>query len=278
MATYAIGDIHGCATTFEALLTRLPLDGERDRLWLTGDLVNRGPDNVRVLRRAMALHERMGERFQVILGNHDLHALARSANLVPAKRRDTLDDLLAAPDRGRFFEWLRHRPVAHRDGDRLLVHAGLVPDWDLDQVEELAREVERELQGPGGLGLTKAVLRPPERWREDLSSTERVLFTLSTLVRLRTLRADGTSCREFAGPPAEAPPGCLPWYDAPGRRSAGATVIFGHWAALGFHHQPGVWALDSACVWGQRLTAVRLDDGAVWQEPTREPGLGRYGD
>lgn len=278
MATFAIGDVHGCSETFEALLAKLPIDWDGDRLWLTGDLINRGPDNVGVLRRVISLEERLGARFQVVLGNHDLHALARAADLVPAKRRDTLDDLLAAPDRGRLVDWLRARPMVHRDGTHLLLHAGVIPQWDLDQVEGLAREVERELRGPGGLDLTKAVLRPPERWRADFSPAERVLFTLSTLVRLRALRADGTSCREFAGPPAEAPAGCLPWFDAPGRRTAAATLIFGHWAALGFHRQIGIWALDSACVWGQRLTAVRLDDGAMWQEPTRERGLGHYGD
>lgn len=269
MAIYAVGDVHGCRATFEALLGQLPIDWDSDELWLTGDLVNRGPDNVGVLRRVREIERRMGERLVAVLGNHDLHALARADGLVPAKRRDTLEDLLAAPDRDELVAWLRQRPVAHRAEDHLLIHAGVIPEWDLDEVESLAREVEAELRGPRGRDLLTAVLRPPERWRLGLSPEERHAFTLSTLVRVRSLRADGTSYREFAGPPEEAPAGCQPWFAAPERRTAGKTIVFGHWAALGYRRLPGLWALDSGCVWGQHLTAVRLDDGAAWQEPAR---------
>lgn len=269
MAIYAVGDVHGCRVTLEALLERLPIDGDADELWFTGDLVNRGPDNVGVLRQVREIERRMGERLVAVLGNHDLHALARADGLVPAKRRDTLEDLLAAPDRTMLIEWLRQRPVAHRAGDRLLVHAGVIPDWELDEVEALARETEAELRGPRGHDLLTAVLHPPERWRSNLSPRERAAFTLSTLVRLRTMRSDGTSCRDFAGPPEQAPAGCRAWFDVPERQTVGATIVFGHWAALGYRRLPGLWALDSGCVWGQHLTAVRLDDGAAWQEPAR---------
>jgi bis(5'-nucleosyl)-tetraphosphatase (symmetrical) len=267
MATYAIGDVHGCWETLRALLARVGFSPRRDRLWLVGDLVNRGPRSLEVLRWAAEL----GDGLVVVLGNHDLYLLARAAGIAERKRRDTLDAVLAAPDREALLAWLRGRPLLHREGDRVLVHAGLFPDWSVEAAERLARETEERLRGESGDRLLRsAVAKRPDRWREGLSAGARARVALAGMARLRALSADGRMCHDFSGPLAALPAGCLPWFAAPGRRSAGALVIFGHWAALGLRLAPGVAALDTGCVWGQSLTALRLDDGAVFQEPNRD--------
>lgn len=267
MAMYAIGDVHGCFVTLRALLARCGFSPRQDRLWMVGDLVNRGPRSLEVLRWAAA----MGDRLVVVLGNHDLYLLARAAGLAERKRRDTLDAVLEAADGDELVSWLRARPLLHREDGRVLVHAGLFPQWSIEAAERLARETEERLRGRSGdrLLLTSLAKRD-DRWREGLSAGVRARAVLAGMARLRALTPDGRMCADFSGPPAELPPGCLPWFDFPGRRSAGALVIFGHWAALGLRLAPGVAALDSGCVWGQALTALRLDDGAVFQEPNRD--------
>jgi bis(5'-nucleosyl)-tetraphosphatase (symmetrical) len=266
MATYAIGDIHGCFETLRRLLRRFRFHPSRDRLWLVGDLVNRGPDSLGVLRWAAEL----GECAVVVLGNHDLHLLARAAGVAERKRRDTLEEVLAARDRDDLLAWLRWRPLLHREGDRVLVHAGLFPTWQAGEAERLAREVEAELRGGGAAGLLAGYSRKsPERWEGELPAADRARVALAGFARLRTLDAAGRMCADFSGPPAEAPPGCRPWFAVPGRRSAGEHVIFGHWAALGLRLTDGYSALDTGCVWGQELTALRLDDGRVFQERAR---------
>lgn len=260
MATYAIGDVHGCSRTLDALLAELPLDFARDRLWLVGDLVNRGPDSLGVLRWARETAERMGERFVAVLGNHDLHLLARAAGVARPKRRDTLEELLAAPDRDELVAWLRERPLLHRDGETFLVHAGLLPEWSVEDAEALAREAEATLQGLEACRLLAAYAA--SRGRADR--------TLAVLTLLRAVDGEGRPCFDFTGPPEEAPAGLVPWFDAPGRRSAEAQAVFGHWAALGLRRASGVCALDSGCVWGGTLSAVRLDDGELWQVENRE--------
>lgn len=268
MATYALGDVHGCFDTLQALLARIRFDRERDRLWLVGDLVNRGPDSLAVLRWAHGL----GDRATVVLGNHDLHLLARAWGLAAAKPRDTLDEVLAAPDAGELLAWLRGRPLLARQGETVMVHAGLLPQWSLAEAEALARETSAALRGEGGRPLL-ASLRDGDgwpAWSDDLAAGERRRLALAVFTRLRTLTADGRLDDDFGGPPQEAPDGHRPWFEIPGRKNAGARVLFGHWAALGFHLAPGLAGLDSSCAWGGHLTALRLDDGAVFQERTRE--------
>jgi bis(5'-nucleosyl)-tetraphosphatase (symmetrical) len=267
MATYAIGDVHGCFATLEALLARLGFTAGRDRLWLVGDLVNRGPRSLDVLRWAAG----MGESLVAVLGNHDLYLLARAAGAVERKRRDTLDEVLAAPDSGQLLAWLRARPLIHREGDTVLVHAGLFPPWSVDRAEHLARETEARLRGPGGDRLLRlAMSRRADRWSARMAGRARARVTLAGMTSLRALTAAGAMCEDWSGPPAELPPGCVPWFAVPGRRSAEARIVFGHWAALGLHLAPGIAALDTGCVWGKCLTALRLEDGRVFQEPARE--------
>jgi bis(5'-nucleosyl)-tetraphosphatase (symmetrical) len=268
MATYAIGDVHGCFETLQRLLRRVGYDPGRDRLWFVGDLINRGPGSLAMLRWAAE----QGDRIVVVLGNHDLHLLARAAGVSGAKRRDTLEEILEAPDRDDLLAWLQGRPLVHREGELLLVHAGLFPEWTADQAESLARDVEARLRGEKAAKLLAAAeQKAPVRWKEGLSGMERSQVALAGFARLRTLEADGRLCAEFSGPPALAPKGCRPWFDVPGRRSAGATVIFGHWAALGLKIGKGIAALDTGASWGRELTALRLDDWRVFQESTQEP-------
>jgi bis(5'-nucleosyl)-tetraphosphatase (symmetrical) len=264
MATYAIGDVHGCFETLRQLLRRIAFDGRQDRLWCVGDLVNRGPRSLEVLRWAVE----QGDRLVVVLGNHDLHLLARAAGLAEAKKRDTLEAVLAAADRDDLLLWLRSRPLVHRESGFLLVHAGLFPSWSPAEAERLAREVEERLRGDKGLKLLATFhQKTAECWQNDLTGHDRARAALSAFARLRTLDEQHCMCPDFSGPPAEAPRGCRPWFSIAHRKSAAATVIFGHWAALGLHVEDGIAALDTGCVWGRELTALRLDDGKVFQEP-----------
>lgn len=267
MATYAIGDVHGCFDTLRKLLERIRFDRRTDRLWLVGDLVNRGPKSLEVLRWAVENEDRI----VVVLGNHDIHLLARAAGLSKPKKRDTLDVVLNASDRDDLLAWLRDRPLIHRESDAVLVHAGLFPEWSVRQARDLAREVEETLQGDEAGDLLPSIdAKNPEQWQDELSGPDRARVALAGFAKLRTLEAGGRMCPGFSGHPREAPKGCIPWYAFPDRKSAGFTVIFGHWAALGLRIKNGVAALDTGCVWGRELTALRLDDWKVFQEPAVE--------
>jgi bis(5'-nucleosyl)-tetraphosphatase (symmetrical) len=257
VATWAIGDVHGCRETLEVLLERLELDWRRDRLWLVGDLVNRGPGSLEVLRWAVDLHARMGERFVVTLGNHDLHLLAIHEGLAAPRRQDTLGPVLEAPDRDELLAWLLERPLLHREGDYVLVHAGLLPSWDPAEAERRARAAEAVLRDRA---TRHAMLVRPAR-RSGPSERR----DLEVLARLRTCTVGEEPC-PWTGPPQGAPEGCRPWFEWPHRRGE-ATVLFGHWAALGFHRVPGAIALDSGCAWGGELTAWRIDDATAVRQP-----------
>lgn len=266
MATYAIGDIQGCFGTFRRLLDRIEFDPARDRVLLVGDLVNRGPQSAEVLRWAMR-HERA---VRTVLGNHDLHLIARALGAVGKKKRDTLEDVLGARDCDDLVDWLRTRPLVYRENGHMLVHAGILPSWTADDAERLAGEVEEVLQSRDAPRLLESVGEPPaQRWSEKLRGMERLRLILQVLTRLRTCTRDGVPCLEFSGPPDEAPPGCAPWFEAPGRKEKDVTVVFGHWAALGLHLGHRVIGLDTGAVWGNKLTAIRLKDRAVFQEPAR---------
>lgn len=263
MATYAIGDIQGCFRTLHRLLERIHYDPEQDRLWLVGDLVNRGPQSLEVLRWVRA----QGDRVTTVLGNHDLHLLGRAFGTREAKQSDTLDGVLEAPDRQDLIEWLRGRPLLHREGPFVLVHAGLLPAWTLEEAQQLAREAEAALRGPKPRRFLEAMAGAAPYWTDDLDPEDRSRVAIQALTRLRTTRKDGRSIEEFSGPPERAPEDCRPWFELWDSQAAEVTVVFGHWAALGLRIQPGFMALDTGCVWGGMLTAARLEDGEVFQEP-----------
>lgn len=269
MATFAVGDVHGCWETLRRLLGRLPFDPGRDRLWLVGDLVNRGPRSLEVLRWARKMAE-LGERFAVVLGNHDLRLLALAAGVTRAKRLDTLGPVLAADDAEELIGWLGSRPLVHRGRvgkeEWLMVHAGLLPEWTAEDAEAAARRVEAALAGPLRNAL---LLRGPEAPEVEDPALRSLRRELAACTLLRTLDAEGRPC-PHSGPLEETPDGCLPWFRVPGRRTAGRRIVCGHWAALGFHREDGVVALDTGCVWGDRLSAIRLDDGERFEQATVE--------
>jgi bis(5'-nucleosyl)-tetraphosphatase (symmetrical) len=258
MAVYAIGDIQGCYEPLRRLLDLLNFDPATDRLWLVGDLVNRGPQSVDVLRLIYGL----GERAVTVLGNHDLTLLAVAAGQVKPKRKDTFHSVLDAPDAAELLDWLRQRPLLHHDAELgfTLVHAGLPPQWDLPLAQRSAAELENVLRGPDGAKfLGRMFGSEPRRWRHDLSGDDRLRFIANALTRIRFCTAEGALSLAENGPPGSQSKGLLPWFALPGRRSVDLKIIFGHWAALGYYRAPGIYALDSGCVWGNRLTAIRLD-------------------
>ena len=261
MALYAIGDVQGCFDALRTLLAKVDFNPRSDTLWFTGDLVNRGPQSLEVLRFVAGL----GDRAVTVLGNHDLHLLAVASGDAPAKKRDTLDAILMAPDRGALLDWLRRRPLVHVDAARglALVHAGLVPQWDLDQARALAAEVEAVVAGPHHTALYAHMYGDaPDRWDAALDGYDRLRFIVNVCTRLRYCDCDGRINLAHKGAPGSQPAPWLPWFRAPHRRSLGIRVVFGHWSTLGFHDADGVLGLDTGCVWGGNLTAVRLDHDA----------------
>ncbi|AHF05088.1 diadenosine tetraphosphatase [Marichromatium purpuratum 984] len=258
MAIYAIGDIQGCHSELMALLERLAFDPARDRLWFAGDLVNRGPDSLAVLRFVRGL----GERAVVVLGNHDLHLLALAAGNRKHAGKSTLGAVLDAPDRDVLLDWLRHRPLLHHDAalGYAMVHAGLAPQWDLAEAIDCAAELEGVLRGPHHRDFLRAMYgNQPARWSGALRGTERWRFITNAFTRLRYCTADGTLAFKEKGVLGAQSPGLLPWFQVPGRRSAASRILFGHWSTLGYRAGDNTWALDSGCLWGGALTAVRLD-------------------
>ena len=252
-STWVVGDVHGCFETFLRLVERIDFDPARDRLWMTGDLVNHGHRSLEVLRWMHDAAERMGERFVVVLGNHDLHALACHAGVAEPRPKDTFLDLFAAPDADTLLEWLHTLPLLHREDSHLLVHAGLWPWWTVSQAERRARRIEERLREPDGI---QVLLDRSKTYRPG---TQDLLLQrdLEALTRLRALDNDSVPCK-FKGPPDDVPDGCMPWYLASSPRSGEVTVLFGHWAAAGFRRAPGAVALDSGCVW--------LEDGHLVQQ------------
>lgn len=253
---FAFGDIQGCHAPFRRLLDAIPTEcGTPPPLWFVGDLINRGPDSLATLRDVAQL----GERARVVLGNHDLHLLAVAAGIRPRKPSDTIDDVLCAPDADALLEWLRHRPLAHFENEMLMVHAGVLPQWDVALSLELADEVQRALRGPDWVKILAALFeKGPLRWSPELKRMDRMRVTVSALTRIRFCSPEGVMDFSANGSPDSAPAGCIPWFAAPGRRTEDTTLVVGHWAALGLHLRENLVALDSGCVWGNRLSAVRL--------------------
>jgi bis(5'-nucleosyl)-tetraphosphatase (symmetrical) len=261
MARWAIGDVQGCDAELAELLGRIRFNEARDQLWFTGDLVNRGPDSLAVLRRVRAL----AANAVVVLGNHDLHLLAvawvREHRL---RAGDTLEAVLAAPDREALLGWLLERPLAHHDVARndLLVHAGLVPQWHAAQAARLAGEVSQALRHDPQALLSAMYGDQPDAWEESLAGSDRQRLIINVLTRLRVCTARGRIDLRQKGAPSAARAPWMPWFDVPGRASAPTRVVFGHWSALGLRRAPLLLALDTGCVWGGTLTAVDLDDPA----------------
>jgi bis(5'-nucleosyl)-tetraphosphatase (symmetrical) len=263
VATYAIGDVQGCFTTFERLLDRIRFDSRRDRIWLTGDLVNRGPRSLQMLRWARDA----GPSLTVVLGNHDLHLLSLAEGIEPAKEGDTLDAVLSARDRAPLLSWLRGRPFLHREGKHALVHAGLLPLWNLDEAAEIAAGIEAELRGVSYRRFLERMRRVKNgSWESRMSSARRRALAARILTRIRTCTSDGRACGRFSGPPADAPAGCRPWFARRRRRRREPAIIFGHWSSLGLKLTPGLLGLDTGCVWGGTLTAIRLEDRKVFSQ------------
>jgi bis(5'-nucleosyl)-tetraphosphatase (symmetrical) len=257
MATYAIGDIQGCYDALLRLLERLPFDPSKDKLWLVGDLVNRGPDSLRVLRFVKDL----GDRVVVVLGNHDLHLLALAAGNPKHAKKSNLHDVLEAEDRDELLDWLRHRPLMHHDPNKefAMVHAGLPPQWDLAKALACARELEAVLRGPHYREYLHAMYgNDPAYWNEALTGMERLRVITNCLTRLRFCDAQGNLALKEKGPPGSQPGAFLPWFTVPGRATRGDRLIVGHWSTLGYMAQDNVWALDTGCIWGGSLTAIRI--------------------
>lgn len=278
LKTYVIGDLQGCAHEAAVLLKRIDADAAgQARVLFVGDLINRGPASLDALRHVAALARASGGASDALLGNHDLHLLAVAVGAQKMSKSDTLDTILAAPDRDDLIDWLRHRPLAMMAEGHLLVHAGVAPQWDAAQTMALAGEVEAVLRGPGWIDFLRNMYgNEPARWDDALSGIARLRCIVNALTRMRLCAPDGTMDfkeKESAG----APPGSnlLPWFDLPGRRSAGTTVVFGHWSALGLLLRPDVIGLDSGCVWGGKLTALCLNDRSLLQVDCpeyKEPG------
>jgi len=262
MARYAIGDLQGCHDELRALLRKLKFSTDRDRLYLVGDLVNRGPQSLKVLQFIRAL----GDNAVSVLGNHDLHLLARGYG-GRTRSGDSFDDVLQAPDREELLEWLRHRPLAHRiaDGDELLLHAGLVPQWTIEQALRLAAEVEQELRERPEPLFAAMYGNKPDCWSDDLNGAERHRFVVNVLTRLRYCTPDGVVNLQLKDAPAATTAPFMPWFDIEPRASQGTRIVFGHWSTLGLLQRPDLLALDTGCVWGGALTAVDLDHGRVTQ-------------
>ncbi|PLZ03223.1 bis(5'-nucleosyl)-tetraphosphatase (symmetrical) [Burkholderia sp. WAC0059] len=256
VAPLAFGDLQGCRAPFRELLAKAA-PSEDTPLWFAGDVVNRGPESLATLREVIDL----GERAVTVLGNHDLHLLSVYAGIRKSKKGDTIDEILSAPDVDDLMHWVRHRPIAHFEAGMLLVHAGVPPQWDVELTLELAHDLQRALRGENWKATLAGLYgNEPNRWTSDLKGIDRLRITCSALTRMRFCnRDDGAMDFSSSGGLDAAPSGCVPWFDVPGRRTADVTVVFGHWAALGLLVRDNVIGLDSGCVWGNQLSAVRLD-------------------
>jgi bis(5'-nucleosyl)-tetraphosphatase (symmetrical) len=268
MRTYVIGDLQGCAHEARVLIEHIEQDAHGDaRILFVGDLINRGPESLTALRQMKALSERSGGRVEALLGNHDLHLLAVAVGAQALGKSDTLDEILAAPDRDELIEWLRQRPLAMFVDAHLLVHAGVAPQWTADKTVALAGEVEAVLRSERWIDFLGHMYgNQPDRWDDALTGVPRLRCIVNALTRMRLCLPDGTM--DFKHKESEAGPagsGLLPWFDLPHRRTADVTVVFGHWSALGLVLRPNLVGLDSGCVWGGKLSAVCLDDRSLLQ-------------
>lgn len=258
MATYAIGDIQGCFDELQQLLFQLKFDSSNDQLWFCGDLVNRGPKSLETLRFVKAL----GDSAVTVLGNHDLHLLAKAGGFGKQLKQDTLDEILNAPDCDELMHWLRHQPLLHHDSDLgySMVHAGLPPQWDLATARACAREMESKLRAPDYDEFIRVMYgNQPDKWSDKLKGIERWRFITNVFTRLRFCSADGRLDLKTKGKPGTQKEGVFPWFDVPGRKTKKDRIVFGHWSTLGVGEMNNTLSLDGGCLWGGKLVAVRLD-------------------
>jgi bis(5'-nucleosyl)-tetraphosphatase (symmetrical) len=260
MAHYLIGDIQGCDAPLARLLAKIAFSPSRDTLYLLGDLVNRGPSSAAVLRRLAAC----GDAARCLLGNHDLSLLAVAQGHRAPHRNDTMDEVLQAPDRDALLDWLSHRSMAIHAHGILMVHGGVLPQWDLRQVLALAGEVEAVLRGAGLAGFLRQMYgNQPDHWNDSLAGADRLRVIVNALTRLRFCTPEGVMDLRASGGLGQAPPGTLPWFDVPDRRTAGTCIAFGHWSTLGYLRRPDLIGLDTGCVWGGCLSALKLDESGA---------------
>jgi bis(5'-nucleosyl)-tetraphosphatase (symmetrical) len=257
MAIYAIGDVQGCYDPLCRLLEKIRFEPVRDKLWFAGDLVNRGPQSLETLRFV----RKLGKCAVTVLGNHDLHMLAAYENPKRLRPKDNLERILSAPDCEELMDWLRHRPLLHHDGERgfTLVHAGIPPQWNLKRARSAARELERVLRGDHcDEFLRKMYGNTPRRWSSKLTGWARLRYITNAFTRMRFCDLDGNLELRKKGPPSPRARKYVPWFDVPRRRNKGLKIVFGHWSTLGNVKREGIYPLDTGCVWGGCLTAMRL--------------------
>jgi len=271
MSTYVIGDLQGCYLTLQALLKKIRFDAQRDRLWFVGDLVNRGSGSLECLRFVRQL----GSAATAVLGNHDLHLLAVAEGFAKPGKLDTLQPILDAADCAALLDWLRHRPLLHIDGKFAMVHAGLMPQWSWQTSQSLAREVEDALQGAGYRATLAGMYGDqPNSWSDTLKADERSRFVINTMTRMRTLMPTGEHQLKYKAGLAEMPSNLRAWFDVPSVRRAERTLFSGHWSAIGYVERSRTINLDTGCIWGGELTAVRLEDRKRFRQPSVEPDTG----
>jgi bis(5'-nucleosyl)-tetraphosphatase (symmetrical) len=264
MATYAVGDIQGCFYSFQRLLEKITFNPQADKLWLVGDIINRGAGSLEVLRWVYQHRASI----VMVLGNHDLHTLAVAEGFATQHRADTLSALLAAPDRDELLTWLRHQAMIHGEHGYVMVHAGLLPQWTVTEALALGAEIEAALRGPQYREfLSQMYGNKPTRWSEELEGVDRWRIITNAMTRLRLCTETGDMDFKFKGELADVPDGYMPWFEVPSRLSKGNTIIFGHWSALGLQQRPNLLAIDTGCLWGGRLTALRLEDRKIFQVP-----------
>ncbi len=259
MSTYVIGDLQGCFEPLARLLQHISFNAEKDTLWFTGDLVNRGPESLACLRFV----KNLGSRHRVVLGNHDLHLLAVAYKAHASLPEDTFQDILNAPDKHELLDWLMHQPLLHYELDYVLVHAGLAASWDLATAKTLAHEVESILQSDKAYDFLKHMYgNHPNAWSDDLQGIDRWRCITNYFTRARFCYPDGSLELETKGKINSAKDKLIPWFKVPNRQNADLKILFGHWAALGgITDTPHTYALDTGCIWGYNLTAMRLEDG-----------------
>lgn len=262
MTTYAIGDIQGCYHAFQALLARIQFDPKSDQLWLVGDLINRGRGSLAVLRWCYQ-HQ---ASLKVVLGNHDLHALVVAHEFVTAHKSDTLEPLFEAEDCEVLLHWLRHQRLIYQENNYLMVHAGLLPQWSVEEALAYAAEVEAALQGDDYLDFLSGMYGNfPNAWHHSLTGSDRLRVLTNAMTRLRVCTSQGEMEFSFKGELKDVPSGYIPWFDVPTRATKDIQIIFGHWSALGLQQRDNLYALDTGCLWGGQLTALNLETKEIAQ-------------
>ncbi|MDH5692664.1 MAG: symmetrical bis(5'-nucleosyl)-tetraphosphatase [Gammaproteobacteria bacterium] len=264
MATYAIGDVQGCFAALQKLLQKIRFDDKHDTLWFVGDIVNRGPQSLETLRFVKDL----GQNAVTVLGNHDLHLLAVAHGVTHQRKPDTMDPILAAPDRDELMDWIRHQALLHYDPDlnAVMVHAGISPMWDLQQAIDNAREMESVFRGDDYVDFLNVMYgNTPDNWRDDLEGVERLRYITNSFTRMRYCYEDGRLNMDQKGPPGSQAPGLMPWYALTTRKPIAADIIFGHWSTLGNPGFEKIFALDTGCLWGGKLSAMEVGTKQITQ-------------